>query len=253
MQSTTPIPRTHALFAPTKFNKSAGARRNIRRQLKSAMPTGPNGIGFCSICEKPFTQKATIDHIIPRTRGGRNHISNYQLLCQLCNSKKANLLPCEYVVIHGRIYPLSKPIHVHKIPPRVRKAQVDVTPFVKFFTTVKEIIESGFCQTAIAVDYQEYPCSPVSASAERWSLNGAIIRAGHELGMNDGLPFMMAFDTIINMDIRSDVLLHPRKNKLTYWNNYVTEDDVIALIDSVIEWLENNWFTYKSLMAKPNN
>lgn len=30
----------------------------------------------------------TIDHVIPLSRGGRNHVSNYQLLCRKCNELK---------------------------------------------------------------------------------------------------------------------------------------------------------------------
>lgn len=38
-----------------------------------------------------FTQ----DHIIPKSKGGKNDLSNLQLMCERCNSLKSNLLPGE--------------------------------------------------------------------------------------------------------------------------------------------------------------
>lgn len=35
----------------------------------------------------------TIDHIIPKAKGGKNTYSNYQVLCQPCNNKKGSSLP----------------------------------------------------------------------------------------------------------------------------------------------------------------
>ncbi len=32
----------------------------------------------------------TIDHIVPRSKGGANHIDNYQPMCEPCNCKKAD-------------------------------------------------------------------------------------------------------------------------------------------------------------------
>lgn len=34
----------------------------------------------------------TIDHILPRSKGGQNALANYQPMCQHCNSRKGNTL-----------------------------------------------------------------------------------------------------------------------------------------------------------------
>ena len=45
--------------------------------------------GYCLGCETHFQpQHLTVDHIIPRSKGGTDHISNLQLLCGSCNSTK---------------------------------------------------------------------------------------------------------------------------------------------------------------------
>ncbi len=45
----------------------------------------------CAKCGRLDT--LTIDHIIPTSKGGSNHIDNLQVLCQRCNGKKRNLIP----------------------------------------------------------------------------------------------------------------------------------------------------------------
>jgi 5-methylcytosine-specific restriction enzyme A len=40
----------------------------------------------CRICGA--TENLAIDHIIPLAQGGTNDISNFQTLCQSCNSRK---------------------------------------------------------------------------------------------------------------------------------------------------------------------
>ena len=54
--------------------------------------------GRCNGCRTEFPFRAfAVDHIIPRSRGGTDHIDNLQLLCTHCNSTKGDR-PQEYLM-----------------------------------------------------------------------------------------------------------------------------------------------------------
>lgn len=51
---------------------------------------------LCQYCNRRLTfREATIDHIVPRSRGGKNHWSNCVTACKTCNRRKDNKTPEE--------------------------------------------------------------------------------------------------------------------------------------------------------------
>ena len=50
----------------------------------------------CQYCAKyPVVDKLTIDHVVPRSRGGKNEWLNLVTACKKCNQKKGNKTPRE--------------------------------------------------------------------------------------------------------------------------------------------------------------
>lgn len=61
--------------------------------------------GACFYCRRGISRrhpqghplKATLDHRIPRSRGGSNHRSNLVAACEECNARKDNMTDREFV------------------------------------------------------------------------------------------------------------------------------------------------------------
>jgi len=77
-----------------------------RTDLGDLPPAGSKGnreemyerqAGHCAGCGVHFPlRNLTVDHVVSRSRGGSDHISNLQLLCGACNSMKGDR-PMEYL------------------------------------------------------------------------------------------------------------------------------------------------------------
>lgn len=65
--------------------------------------------GYCGGCGEHFLKRnLTIDHIVPKSHGGTDHISNLWLLCGACNSSKGTRSQAEFLVermAKGRLKP----------------------------------------------------------------------------------------------------------------------------------------------------
>ena len=63
--------------------------------------------GFCAYCGKSISlHNATIDHIIPISRGGKNDWKNCVLACKHCNNRKADHLINEIKMVL-RVHPYT--------------------------------------------------------------------------------------------------------------------------------------------------
>lgn len=66
-----------------KYSKNDGIRRAAQVHLPALIERDGN---YCQRCGT--TEKLSIDHIFPLSKGGTNEFGNLQLLCNKCNSAK---------------------------------------------------------------------------------------------------------------------------------------------------------------------
>jgi 5-methylcytosine-specific restriction endonuclease McrA len=64
-----------------------------------------NGIDYyaCHYCNHLFTRRyITKDHIVPKSKGGLNRVSNYVPSCSRCNSEKGSMSYEDYMKSKGK-------------------------------------------------------------------------------------------------------------------------------------------------------
>lgn len=77
------IPFREQVFRPKRKNIADSIRFRIIRELKEVYGEA------CLRCGE-IPKRLTLDHIIPRSKGGENKFDNYQLLCSSCNNWKGD-------------------------------------------------------------------------------------------------------------------------------------------------------------------
>ena len=68
--------------------------------------------GLCQYCEKKVSRdESTIDHVLPRSKGGLTTWENCVLACSKCNTKKANklLADCGMNLLRAPVAPKASP------------------------------------------------------------------------------------------------------------------------------------------------
>ena len=80
-------------YRPTKNCGSLG-KRQVKNVLFFAQRSRADESKFiCAGCGRQFNkQNATLDHIVPKSQGGEDHIQNHILLCKNCNGMKSDQL-----------------------------------------------------------------------------------------------------------------------------------------------------------------
>lgn len=60
--------------------------------------------GRCASCRISIKKRWTVDHVMPVALGGTNDVSNLQLLCRSCNSRKGKTHPDDWARKVGRLF-----------------------------------------------------------------------------------------------------------------------------------------------------
>src|SRR5271157_1212081 len=93
-----------------------------------ARPTVP-----CRYCRLELTRdEATVEHIVPRSRGGKNARSNFDITCYDCNVNKGDLSEEEFLALPAEVRNKK-----HRWPPHLRQARARAER-VKRITTPKK-------------------------------------------------------------------------------------------------------------------
>lgn len=82
-----------SLFEIERLPQKIFERRRIKRERIASLRSQvyERDGGKCVECGT--SEKLTLDHIIPRSKGGKRVFENLQTMCSTCNNRKGNKLP----------------------------------------------------------------------------------------------------------------------------------------------------------------
>lgn len=89
-----------ALEATRRARKQGGGGKFTSDQIAQLLAKQR---GCCAECGKKVGKRFHRDHITPVARGGSSDITNIQILCPSCNSKKGSKDPIEHAQALGRL------------------------------------------------------------------------------------------------------------------------------------------------------
>ena len=88
----------HGYVTPAPTSRAAPTSRHPSPTARTSTSSSAQQEGLCNGCRTEFPFRIfEVDHIIPQSRGGTDHLENLQLLCPSCNRIKGDR-PHEYLV-----------------------------------------------------------------------------------------------------------------------------------------------------------
>lgn len=79
---------------PPEVRRTGKAKRESRKKMRAKRRQLWWRSPFCHWCKRKLTfEESSVDHVIPLSRGGTNHIKNLVIACVECNLKRGHDMP----------------------------------------------------------------------------------------------------------------------------------------------------------------
>lgn len=102
-------PNTFLVTYPTE-----AAKKRLRGEVTRERLLARDG-DECWFCGRPMGQDCTIEHLVPKARGGRNTLANYALAHRRCNNSAADIPLTKKIELRARLRaaptPTPEPSH----------------------------------------------------------------------------------------------------------------------------------------------